>query len=90
MLSLQDLSGFAGLLNQGAPAAALLSHDNTVLFPAAATGRIIQRLTGSSRHTTLTIPPSPIKNFLTSVVSFGLSLIIIAQVKVIPAVEVFD
>lgn len=81
----------AGVLKRAGLAPALLSYYNTLLFPAAVADRLIQKMTGATNDTTLTIPNAPLNSLLTSVFSFerhlldltslplGLSLIAIAK-----------
>ncbi len=83
----------AGVLNRAGLAPALLSYYNTLLFPAAVAGRLVQKMSGSATDTTLTIPPSLLNSLLTTLFSFerhlldmvplpfGLSLIAIAKPK---------
>ncbi|TAK37407.1 MAG: class I SAM-dependent methyltransferase [Lysobacteraceae bacterium] len=84
-------AGLAGVLDRAGLQPAFLSYYNTLLFPAALAGRMIQKAGGSTSDTTLTIPPSPLNALLTSVFSserhllgmsplpFGLSLVAIAK-----------
>lgn len=81
------------VLDQAGLKPVFLSYYNTLLFPAALAGRLLQKLIGSTGDTTLAIPPSPVNHSLTSIFSFersllqhttfafGLSLIAIARKK---------
>lgn len=86
-------AGFAEVLDRAGLKPTLLSYYNTLLFPAALVGRIVQKASGSTNDTTLTIPPSLLNSLLTTLFSFerhlldmaplpfGLSLIAIAKPK---------
>lgn len=83
----------ARVLEQAGLKPVVLSYYNTLLFPAALAGRLLQKLTGSASDTTLAIPPSPVNMLLTSFFSFerhllnvsslpfGLSLVAVARTQ---------
>ena len=63
-------AGLAEVLDRAGLKPILLSYYNTLLFPAALVGRIVQKASGSANDTTLAIPPTLLNTLLTSVFSF--------------------